>query len=160
VLVALEAGDRSARVLNRELSRPNSAILFPMIRAYTLRLHAIRFRANIGASRFERETPQEIVVDVTLELPVAALPKRDHRREVVDYETLVRWVVEVGVAEPYRLLETYAERLLAKLLDETPATRVCVAATKLRVPGSHNVDRAVVELTGVKDDGGQRDLAQ
>jgi len=123
-----------------------------MIHEYTLRLQAIRFRANIGASHFERSTPQEIVVDVELTLPVSALPKRDHRRDVVDYESIVNRVVELGLSEPYRLLETYAERLLAKLLAETPASRVSVAATKLRVPGSHNVDRAIVQLVGSKDD--------
>jgi dihydroneopterin aldolase len=122
-----------------------------MFDEYTLRLNAIRFRANVGASRSERSIAQEIVVDVELTLPVSALPKRDHRREVVDYDSVVRLVVEVGLAEPYRLLEVYAQRLLARLLVETPASRVRIATTKLHVPGIHNVDRAVVELVGSPD---------
>jgi dihydroneopterin aldolase len=123
-----------------------------MILEYTLRLHAIRFRANLGASHSERSIPQEIVVDVDLTLPVAALPRRDHKREVVDYNTIANLVVETGLAEPYRLLETYARVLVDRLLAETPAFRVRVAATKLRVPTSHSVDRAVVELVASRDE--------
>jgi dihydroneopterin aldolase len=122
-----------------------------MLQEYTLRLHAIRFRANVGASHSERSIPQEIVVDVELTLPVSSMPRRDHKREVVDYNTIANLVVEAGLAEPYRLLETYAQVLVTRLLTETPALRVRVAATKLRVPTSHSVDRAVVELVASRD---------
>lgn len=122
-----------------------------MIREYTLRLHAVRFRANIGASAAERSIPQDLVVDVDLELPVSALAKRDTKREVVDYDRVVRLVVEVGLAEPYRLLEIYTQRLLERLLAETPALRVRVAATKLRVPSTYSTEKAIVELVGVRD---------
>ncbi len=117
-----------------------------MVTEYTLRLQSIRFRTNMGASRSERSIPQEIVVDVELTLPVAALPKRDLRRDAVDYGVIADLVVEEGLAESYHLLETYAQRLVNRLLAETPALRVRVGATKLRVPTSHSVDRAVVEL--------------
>ncbi len=122
-----------------------------MLLEYTLRLHAIRFRANLGASHSERAIPQEIVVDVELTLPVSSLPRRDHKREVVDYNTIANLVVEAGLAEPYRLLETYARVLVDRLLAETPALRVRIAATKLRVPTSHSVDRAIVELVASRD---------
>lgn len=122
-----------------------------MIREYTLRLEAVRFRANIGASAAERSIPQDLVVDVSLELPVSVLPKRDAKREVVDYDLVVRLVVEVGLAEPYRLLEVYVQRLLERLLLETPALRVRVAATKLRVPSTYSTDKAIVELVGTRE---------
>ena len=123
-----------------------------MLREYTLRLHGVRFRANLGASHSERALPQEIVVDVELILPLSAFPKRDVRRDAVDYGAVTEWVVEEGRAEPYRLLETFAQRLVDRLLRETPALRVRVSATKLRVPTSHSVDRAVVELVAHRDD--------
>ncbi len=121
-----------------------------MISEYTLRLHGIRFRANLGASHSERSIPQEIVVDVELSLPAAILPKRDQRREAVDYEKVANLVVEEGLAERYRLLETYAARLVDRLLAETPATKVRVGATKLRVPTSQSVDKAVIELVATR----------
>jgi dihydroneopterin aldolase len=117
-----------------------------MLEQYTLRLHGVRFRANLGASSSERSLPQEIVVDVELMLPIEAMPGRDRRRDAVDYDAVAGIVVEVGGAERYRLLETYAARLVERLLAATPALRVKVSATKLRVPTIHNVDHAVVEL--------------
>lgn len=123
-----------------------------MIREYSLRLQGVRFRANLGASHSERALPQGIVVDVELTLPLSAFPKRDARRDAVDYGVVADIVVEVGRAEPYRLLETFAARLVERLLRETPAVRARVSATKLRVPTSHSVDRAVVELVATRDD--------
>jgi 7,8-dihydroneopterin aldolase/epimerase/oxygenase len=122
-----------------------------VVNEYTIRLHSIRFRTNMGASRSEREIPQEIVVDVELTLPVDALPKRDLRRDAVDYGVIADLVVKEGLAEEYHLLETYAARLVERLLEETPALRVRVGTTKLRVPTSHSVDRAVVELVATRD---------
>jgi FolB domain-containing protein len=122
-----------------------------MVTEYILRLHSIRFRTNMGASRSEREIPQEILVDVELTLPVSALPKRDLRRDAVDYGVIANLVVEEGLAQEYHLLETYAQRLVNRLLKETPATKVKVGTTKLRVPTSHSVDRAVVEIVATRD---------
>jgi 7,8-dihydroneopterin aldolase/epimerase/oxygenase len=120
------------------------------VEEYSLRLQSIRFRTNMGASKSERSIPQEIIVDVELTLPVSALPKRDLRRDAVDYGVIADLVVEEGLAEPYHLLETYAQRLVTRLLETTPAIRVRVGATKLRVPTSHSVDRAVVELVATR----------
>jgi dihydroneopterin aldolase len=122
-----------------------------VVTEYTLRLHGIRFRANVGASRSERSIPQEVVVDVELTLPVSALPKHDVKRDVVDYNAVAELVVAEGTAAPHHLLETYAQRLIVRLLEETPATKVRLAATKLRVPTTHSVDKAVVELVATRD---------
>jgi dihydroneopterin aldolase len=122
-----------------------------MLREYVLRLQAIRFRANLGASSSERAIPQEIVVDVELTLPVSAMPEHDNKRDVVDYNAVANLVVEEGLAKPWRLLETYAARLVEQLLEKTPATRVKISATKLRVPTTHSVDKAVVELVGTRE---------
>jgi 7,8-dihydroneopterin aldolase/epimerase/oxygenase len=121
-----------------------------MVTDYTLRLEGIRFRANIGASSSERAIPQELVVDVELTLPVASLPRRDHRHEVLDYDAVATLAVDAGLHHQHRLLETYVRTLVERLLLETPATRVRVAATKLRVPTRHAVDRAVVELIATR----------
>jgi dihydroneopterin aldolase len=122
-----------------------------MLESYTLRVDGIRFRANFGASHSERSLPQEIVVDVELTLPLAALPKRDRRPDAVDYDAVAGVVIEQGRAERYRLLETYVQRLIERLMEATPAVRIRVAATKLRMPTMHNVDRAVVEMVATRE---------
>jgi dihydroneopterin aldolase len=89
-----------------------------------------------------------VVVDVELTLPVSSLPTRDRIRDVVDYDTVARAVVEEGVERPHRLLETYVARVVKRLLADTPATRVRVAATKRHVPTKVPVDAAIVALVG------------
>jgi dihydroneopterin aldolase len=117
-----------------------------VVDGYTLRLQGVRFRAHMGASHSERSLPQEIVVDVELALPAPALPSRDRRQDAVDYDAVAEIVVQEAHAERYRLLETYAKRLVERLLSETPAASVRVAVAKVRVPTRHDVERAVVEL--------------
>jgi dihydroneopterin aldolase len=121
-----------------------------MISEYALRLQGIRFKAHVGASREERATLQEVIVDVDLLLPVSSMPRRDHRRDVVDYDRIVTRVVETGSAEQYRLLEVVARCIVERLLEETPALRVRAVVKKLRAPTRHPVDCAAVELVAVR----------
>jgi dihydroneopterin aldolase len=122
----------------------------PTMEEYTLRLTAIRFLAHLGASSGERAALQEVIVNVELTLPVSSLPARDRLRNVVDYDAVACTVVEEGIAKPRRLLETYVARVVGRLLAETPATRVRVAATKRRPPTTHPVAAAIVEIVGVR----------
>lgn len=110
-------------------------------------LRGVRFRTRLGVSRSEREIPQDVTVDVSLELPSEALPARDSVRDVVDYDKVVSLVVEQAATARHRLLETYARQLLEVLLEATPATGVRVAVSKLRAPTSHSVDAITVELS-------------
>ena len=114
---------------------------------YKITLRGVRFRARVGASRSERDIPQDVVVDVTLTLPYETMPKRDTVRDVFDYDKITRMIVEEGMARQHRLLETYTRSLLDRILTETPAIRVQVSVTKVRAPTTHSVDAVTVELT-------------
>ena len=112
-----------------------------------MRLRGVRFVGRFGASKEERSRGQEILVDVDLDLPYETLPKRDRRKDVLDYDAIVRRVVEEGVGEPVRLLETFVLRLVGHLFEDTPAFRIRVAATKAKAPTTYPVDAATVEIT-------------
>lgn len=118
----------------------------PSTQSYSLRLRGIRFQGHIGASREERAVAQEILVDVDVHLPVQMLPKLDALEEVLSYDLVACCVVDAGVAQPYRLLETYVDRVATSLLEQTRALSVRVAATKRHVPTTHPVDSAIVEV--------------
>ncbi len=119
----------------------------PVVPTYKIALKGVRFRARVGASRSERDLPQDVTVDVTLTLPYAAMPLRDQVRDVFDYDAVARLVVEEGMARQHRLLETYTRVVLERILAETPATHVVVAVTKVRAPTTHSVDAITVELS-------------
>ena len=118
------------------------------VETYRIRLDGIRFRARHGASRAERDLPQDFVVNLDVVLPVSALPRSDSRARVFDYDKLASLVVDEGTAVSYKLLETLAERLIARVLADTPAVAVQVQVKKFGPPTSVSVDAVAIELTG------------
>jgi dihydroneopterin aldolase len=115
---------------------------------YRIRLEGIRFRAKHGASRAERDLPQDFVVHLDVTLPVALLPRTDARARVFDYDRLASLVVDEGTRVSYKLLETLADRLIERVLADTPAISVTVQVKKFGPPTSASVDAVSVELCG------------
>jgi 7,8-dihydroneopterin aldolase/epimerase/oxygenase len=120
----------------------------PEVESYRIRLEGIRFRARHGVSRAERDLPQDFVVHLDVELPVSLLPRADTRARVFDYDQLASLVVDEGTRVSYKLLETLAERVIARLLADTPAVAVTVEVKKFGPPTSASVDAVSVSLTG------------
>ena len=117
------------------------------VATYKIRLQNIRFRARHGALRAERDLPRDFVVDVTVELPVSALPRTDSLSRVFDYEKIATIVVDEGTTKTYKLLETLAQRLIERMLEETPADSVTIEVRKFAPPTSASVDMFSVELS-------------
>lgn len=117
-----------------------------VVSEYSVRLECIRFRGKHGVSRSERALPQDFKVTVEVSLPVKVLPRADDVREVFDYDRIASIVVDEGTRQQCKLLETLAQRLLARIFEDTPATRVVVAVTKSHPPTSASVDSVVVTL--------------
>jgi dihydroneopterin aldolase len=115
---------------------------------YRIRLDGIRFLGHHGVSDSERDLPQDFLVTVDVSLPATVLPGGDHFRDVFDYDRLATMVVEEGTKKSCRLLETLARRVIERVLEDTPATRVAVSVTKSRPPTNSSVDAVSVELVG------------
>jgi len=119
---------------------------------YNVKLHGIRFRGKHGVSDAERDLPQDFLVNAELSLPASTLPRVDRLKEVFDYDHVATLVVEEGTKRTYRLLETLAQRLLERLLTDTPATRATVSIQKSHPPTKCSVDAVSVELTAARED--------
>ncbi len=113
---------------------------------YRIVLEGIRFRGRHGASRAERGLLQDFVATVEIELPVAALPKTDTLKGVYDYGKLAEMVVDEGTRTSYRLLESLAQRLIARILADSPASAALVRVKKFGPPTAVSVDAVSVEL--------------
>jgi len=124
-----------------------------LVDTYRIHLEGIRFRARHGVSRAERDLPQDFVVNLEVELPVSTLPRADALARVFDYDKLASLVVDEGTRVSYKLLEILAERLMARVLDDTPALFVRVQVKKFGPPTSASVDAVSVELTGRRRQG-------
>jgi dihydroneopterin aldolase len=66
---------------------------------------------------------------------------------VFDYDRLASLVVDEGTRVSYKLLETLADHVIARVLADTPATSVTVQVKKFGPPTSASVDAVAVELT-------------
>ncbi len=110
------------------------------ISTYKIRLQNIRFRARHGALKAERDLPRDFVVDVTVELPLGSLPRTDTLSRVFDYEKIASIVVDEGTQKTYKLLETLGQRLIERILEETPAESVTIEVRKFAPPTSASVD--------------------
>ncbi len=115
---------------------------------YRISLEGIRFRARHGASDAEQHLLQDFVVDLEVTLPLTRLPESDERRRVYDYDELASLVVEEGTGACYRLLETLAARLLARVLKQTPALTAKVRVRKFGPPTTASVDAVAITLSG------------
>lgn len=120
------------------------------LRTYAIHLDGIRFRGRHGASRAERDLPQDFVATLDVELPIEALPRSDTRKGLVDYGALAELVVHEGTSQSYRLLETLAARLIDRILAETPSASVRVRIRKFGPPTPVSVDSAAIELFGTR----------
>ena len=121
------------------------------IRTYKIVLDGIRFRGRHGASKAERGLPQDFVASVEVELPLSALPRTDSYRNVYDYGKLAELVVHEGTTTSCKLLETLAQRLIDRILDESPALGVSVRIKKFGPPTAVSVDAASIELVGFRN---------
>lgn len=143
---------KSARVPAKKAVRPpvKHAATAHAISDYVLRLDGIRFRGHHGVSDSERALPQDFLVSLEVHLPLGVLPSGNHIADVYNYNRLATLVVEEGTRQKCLLLETLAQRVIARVLADTPATRVSVAVTKSRPPTRSSVDSVTVELRATR----------
>lgn len=129
-----------------------STIPAPRHHRYAIRLHDIQFDAHVGVSPEERRVAQALSVNVDITLGIVEPIVRDALDEVLDYDAVVRIVVETGTSRSHHLLETYVTRVVDRLLEQPHVVTVRVAVTKRSVPTTYPVGAAFVELVGHRDD--------
>ncbi len=93
-----------------------------------VRLTGMRFRTTHGVYDFEREEPQDFVVDVTCDL--ASRPVADALATTVDYAELSRSIAADVLGEPVNLIETLAERIAVTCLSRPQVSSVEVTVHK------------------------------
>nr|MDA3887988.1 dihydroneopterin aldolase [Allgaiera sp.] len=95
----------------------------------SLREHVVE--ADIGAFQHERGVPQRLRFDVVVEVRPEAGPLDDDVDRILSYEKIIEAIAAVMAAERFNLLETLAERVAERLLQEPRAMRVFVRFAKL-----------------------------
>lgn len=110
-------------------------------------LHGIQFYGYHGVHEEERRLGQRFVVDVELRLDLAGVEAGDDVSLTVDYSQVLAAVLEIGVQQQFRLLETLAARIADAMLQRFPVRQVVVRATKPAPPMPGALDGVSVEIT-------------
>jgi 7,8-dihydroneopterin aldolase/epimerase/oxygenase len=97
-------------------------------------LRGLRARGRHGWFAWEREQGQEFVVDVELSLDTASAAATDDLAATVDYGAVAAAVVALVEGEPVHLVETLADRIAARCLDDPRVSAVTVTVHKPQAP--------------------------
>lgn len=98
---------------------------------------------RIGVYDWEKQTPQNVWIDLELAIDAAKAAASDDVQAAIDYGRLVTRVKQHAQHKPFGLLETLAETLAALILKEFPTPQVTVRIKKRALPG---VEYAAVEI--------------
>ena len=96
----------------------------------------LRVEALIGIHRRERHVKQTISIDLEIGVPGAAVFKSDQVADTIDYEQVALRIGELAASGHFRLVETFADRIAALLMQDFAAPWVKVTAAKVGILGN------------------------
>ncbi|MFY9270143.1 MAG: dihydroneopterin aldolase [Candidatus Manganitrophaceae bacterium] len=93
-----------------------------------LTLFQIEFHGHCGVTEAERITGQRLSVDIEIEYDVKKAAESDRIEDTVDYNRLSKEIVRLGRETKVHLIETLAERIAGKVLEDLgiSSARVCL----------------------------------
>ncbi|WP_254431408.1 dihydroneopterin aldolase [Agromyces sp. Marseille-P2726] len=97
-------------------------------------LTGVRVRAHHGVYESERVEGQEFVIDVAVDVDLAAAASRDDLGSTVNYGELAEAVVAAVERDPVDLIETVAERVAGVALGFAAVDEVEVTVHKPQAP--------------------------
>jgi dihydroneopterin aldolase len=109
----------------------------------------LRLEVLIGIHKRERHVPQTVSIDLDIGLPGPAVFASDRVGDTIDYEQVALRIRSLAASGHFRLVETFADRVAALLLEEFGAPWVKVSAAKVGV-------LADTKLVGVSIERGKR----
>lgn len=115
-----------------------------------IRIKNLRLRTIIGVFDWEREHPQDIVVNAAIEFDGAPAAASDNLADAVDYKAIKQRIMREVEASRYQLLEKLTARIAQIILDDPKVLRATVEVDKphaLRfcdsVSVTHTAERSV-----------------
>ena len=93
----------------------------------------LRVEALIGIHRRERYVTQTVQVDLEIGVPGSAVFASDKVADTIDYEQVALRIRALASSGHFRLVETFADRIAAMLINDLGAPWVKVSAAKLGI---------------------------
>jgi FolB domain-containing protein len=114
----------------------------------TLQITDLFLRAIIGNNEWERNTPQDVIITITLDYDAAQAAASDSIDDAIDYKKLKRTIIDEVEKSRFKLLESLTNRVLRIVMDDP---RTICAAVRVEKPGALRFARTVsVEMSDQK----------
>jgi dihydroneopterin aldolase len=111
-----------------------------------IRLQNMSFYGYHGLSAAERQTGRRYEVDVELYRDVTNAAKTDRLQNTIDYRMVYDLVEKVLTGEEHHLLESIAEAIADRLLDDFEINQAVVRVRKRMPPIPGNLDFIEIEV--------------
>ncbi len=97
-----------------------------------MRIHIknLRLRTIVGVDAPERERPQDVIVNVTMDFDGSKAALSDDVGDTVDYEAVKRRITTEVEGADFHLLERLAHRILEVVMDDPKVQRATVEVDK------------------------------
>ena len=102
--------------------------------------------AAIGVTPEERTMKQRLSIDLELWTDTAHAAQHDSLRDAVDYSRVAAVVFDVCHSRPFHLVETLAEVLASRVLQDFPIPQIRVLVRKISPVLEPRVDYVSVEI--------------
>lgn len=114
-----------------------------------IHIRDLAIRCIIGIYPEERETKQDVLINVTMETDLRAAGQSDAIEDTVDYKAIKRRILDAVEASSFQLIESIAEQSAMICLGDPRVQRVTVTVDK---PGALRFARSVaVEVCRERD---------
>jgi dihydroneopterin aldolase len=110
-------------------------------------LSGVPLHCHIGVPDAERSRPQQIIVDLEIELDTRAAAATDDITTTVNYSNVVDALEELAGASRVRLIEALAERMAERVLLFPSANGVLLRIKKPGALASRGIAYAAVEIS-------------
>ena len=112
-----------------------------------IHIHSISCLAHVGVAAEERESAQEVLVDLVLSIDLEPAANIDAVELTVDYQQMVHKVQETSQQNRYRLLESLAAQLCRVILEDDRIAAVQLTVHKFPEILREKVKSVAVEMT-------------
>lgn len=115
-----------------------------------LAVYQIEFHGHCGVTKEERSAGQRLSVDIEMTCDLKRASQTDQLAETIDYDRLCGEVVRLGRETEVGLIETLAERIAAKILEQPKVESVLIRLKKCLPPREEIHGGVVVEIRRVR----------
>jgi 7,8-dihydroneopterin aldolase/epimerase/oxygenase len=109
-------------------------------------ISAIDCVAAIGVTAEERTIKQRLSIDIEILTDAAHAARTDSLKDAIDYSKIAILVMEVSQRQHFHLIETLAELLAGRILEDFPTPEVRVLVRKISPVVEPRVSHVSIEI--------------